>query len=143
MKTGSILPSRRRYGENMLIFKECTCCKTPWYSREEFLGDSKLDFIGYQVNFSKLELGYFLFNHLVCQSTIAVPAGRFRDLYEGPIFSDRKTGSEDCPGYCLDRDALAPCSAQCECAYIREIMQILRNSPKGERQPAKRAQAGC
>ena len=126
----------------MLTFKECTCCKSPWYSRDEFLGDSKIDFIGYQVNFADLELGYLLFNHLACQSTIAIPAGLFRDLYDGPIFSERKTGSEDCPGYCLDRDALAPCKAQCECAYIREIMQILRNWPKSESPPTRRALAG-
>ena len=127
----------------MLIFKECTCCKNPWNSREEFLCDSKLDFIGYQVNFSDLELGYFLFNHMVCQSTIAVPAGLFKDLYGGPIFAERKTNSENCPGYCLDRNALEPCSAKCECAYVREIMQIIRNWPKGECQTAIRAQAGC
>ena len=127
----------------MPIFKECTCCKSPWYSREEFLGDSKLDFIGYQVNFANLELGYFLFNHLTCQSTIAVHAGLFKDLYNGPIFSERKTGSESCPGYCLDRDVLEPCQAQCECAYIREIIQIVRNWPRGDCRPADQARAGC
>ena len=127
----------------MLIFKECTCCKNPWYSRDEFLTDSKLNFVGYQVNFADLELGYFLFNHMTCQSMIAVPAGLFKDLYDGPIFAERKTGSENCPGYCLDREALAPCSAKCECAYIREIVQILRNWPKGEYQPARQARAGC
>ena len=127
----------------MLIFKECTCCKNPWYSREDFLGDSKLDFAGYQVNFANLELGYFLFNHLSCQSTIAVPAGLFKDLYDGPLFSERKTGTENCPGYCLDREALDVCGEECECAYIREIMQIIRQWPKGECQPAKVAQGGC
>ena len=127
----------------MLIFKECTCCKNPWHSRDEFLADSKLKFVGYQVNFADLELGYFLFNHMTCQSTIAVHAGLFRDLYDGPVFSERKTGSESCPGYCLDRDVLERCSAQCECAYIREIIQILRDWPKGEYRPARTAQAGC
>ena len=48
----------------MSVFKKCTCCDNPWFSREEFLGDSKLDFVGYQVNFTNLELGYFLFNEL-------------------------------------------------------------------------------
>jgi len=127
----------------MLIFKECTCCKNPWYSREDFLGDRKLDFVGYQVNFSSLELGYFLFNHLSCQSTIAVPAGLFKDLYGGPVFSERKTNSDKCPGYCIDREALDVCGAECECAYVREIMQIVREWPKGEGRPAKVAQGGC
>jgi len=129
--------------ENMLIFKECTCCKNPWYSREDFLEDSKLDFVGYQVNFTNLELGYFLFNHLACQSTIAVPAGLFKELYGGPVFSERKTNTENCPGYCNDRDMLDACAAECECAYVREIAQIIRQWPKVESQPAKVAQGGC
>jgi len=111
----------------MLIFKECTCCKNPWYSREDFLGDSKLDFVGYQVNFS----------------TIAVPAGLFKDLYDGPEFSERRTNTENCPGYCGDREALDACSEECECAYVRETMQIIRKWPKSECRPAKVAQGGC
>ena len=127
----------------MQIFKECTCCKHPWYSREDFLGDSKLEFVGYQVNFGNLELGYFLFNHLNCQSTIAVHAVLFRDIYDGPVFSERKTFSDKCPGYCNDREALNVCGAECECAYVREIMQIVREWPKGESRPARRARAAA
>ena len=124
----------------MQLFKKCTCCDWPWFSRDELLQDSKLELIGYQVNFGELELGYFLFNHLICQSTIAVPAGLFKDLYEGPIFSERKTDTENCPGYCGDRDILDPCAQECECAYVREIVQIVRNWPKDECQPSKIAQ---
>ena len=127
----------------MPVFKKCTCCDNPWLSREEFLEDSQLDFIGYQVNFANLELGYFLFNHLTCQSTIAVHAGLFSDLYDGPIFSERQTNTENCPGYCGDRDALGPCDTECECAYVREIAQIVRNWPKNKCQPDNIAQAGC
>ena len=127
----------------MSVYKKCTCCEYPWFSREEFLGDNKLDFVGYQVNFSNLELGFFLFNHLTCKSTIAVHAGLFKDLYDGPIFSERQTNTENCSGYCGDRDALGPCDAECECAYVREIMQIVREWPKGECRPAKVAQGGC
>ena len=127
----------------MPVFKRCTCCDNPWLSREEFLEDSQLDIIGYQVNFANLELGYFLFNHLTCQSTIAVHAGLFSDLYDGPIFSERQTKTENCPGYCGDRDALGPCDADCECAYVREIIQIVRRWPKNECQPTKIARERC
>ena len=127
----------------MSIFKKCTCCGNPWFTREEFLSDNQLDFVGYQVNFANLELGYFLFNHLLCQSTIAIPAGMFKDLYDGPIFAERKTGHEDCPGYCNDRDVLAPCGTECECAYVREIIQIVRRWPKIDCPPAKIAQGQC
>ena len=124
----------------MAIFKTCTSCRNPWFTRKEFMSDNQIDFVGYQVNFVNLELGYFLFNHLPCRSTIAVPAGLFRDLYAGPIFAERKTGHADCPGYCNDRDVLAACGTKCECAYIREIIQIVRRWPKTECPPVKIAQ---
>jgi len=124
----------------MQLFKKCTCCDHPWFSRDEFLEDSKLELIGYQVNFVELELGYLLFNHLTCQSTIAVPAGMFRDLYDGPVFSERKTDTENCPGYCGDRDILDLCDQECECVYVREIIQIVQNWPKIQDQPARVAQ---
>ncbi len=127
----------------MSEFKKCTCCDAPWFSREDFLKDNDIDLVGYQVNFGDLELGFFLFNHLACESTIAVHAGMFRDLYDGPMFSECLTGSEPCPGYCLHKDILQPCQAQCECAYVREIMEIVRDWPKEECQPAKVAHGHC
>ncbi|MCP4625857.1 MAG: hypothetical protein GY850_20450 [bacterium] len=121
----------------MNIFKKCSCCETPWFSWEEFLQDRNTDLVGYQANFSQLELGYFLFNHLTCQSTIAIPAGLFIDLYAGPVFAHRMTGTEDCQGFCQDTEALQPCDAQCECAYVRDIMQIIRGWPKEQFEMAK------
>lgn len=127
----------------MSIFKQCTCCNNSWFSRTEFLADNRLAFVGYQVNFSNLELGYFLFNHLTCRSTIAVSAGLFKDLYDGPIFTERKTNTENCPGYCGDREIFNPCGEECECAYVREIIQIVRKWPKDECQPSAAAQGRC
>jgi len=127
----------------MPVFKKCTCCDYPWLSRGEFLTDIQLVFVGYQVNFSNLELGFFLFNHTACQSTIAVPAGYFKDLYDGPIFAERKTNSENCPGYCGERDAFGPCEQECECAYVREIIQIVRQWPKNECEPSRISQEQC
>jgi len=124
----------------MKIFKKCTCCDFPWTSRAEFLQDGNTKLVGYQANFCQLELGYFLFNHLTCQSTIAIPAGLFKDMYDGPLFSQRLTGTEVCQGFCEDMDAIEPCDAQCECAYVREIMQIIRKWPKEAHQPADIAQ---
>ena len=69
-------------GQAMKIFKTCSCCKTPWYSRDEFLEDCDIDLVGYQVNFGDLVLGIFLFNHATCESTIGIPAGLFKDLHE-------------------------------------------------------------
>ena len=114
----------------MSVFKKCTCCELPWFTRDEFLHDANIELIGYQANFCQLELGYFLFNHLICESTIAIPAGSFQDMHNGPVFSQRLTGTEVCQGFCDDIEALEPCEAQCECAYVRNVMQIIRNWPK-------------
>jgi hypothetical protein len=118
----------------MNVFKTCTCCGESWFVRDEFLKDCDIELVGYQINFSDLRLGHFLFNHLTCRSTIAVSAGRFKSLYGGPVFSKRLTGSETCPGYCLDKENLNPCSAKCECSYVRAVMQIVRDWPKKYRQ---------
>ena len=37
------------------------------------------------------------------------------------------TGTDDCPGYCLRVDELGRCPARCECAYVREIIHVIRN----------------
>lgn len=124
----------------MQIFKKCSCCENPWFTRDEFLADRNLKLIGYQANFSRLELGYFLYNHLTCQSTLAVSAGLFKDLYDGQVFSDRLTGSEPCPGYCLNQEVLEPCTERCECAYVRRILQKLRDWPKDAYRLTKVAQ---
>lgn len=101
-------------------------CGYQWQSRKDFLEDPTTDLIGYQVNFEQLDLGFFLFNHLECGTTLGIPAGKFKDLYHGPIFSERLTGTKDCQEYCLNKDQLDPCPAKCECAYVREIMQEVR-----------------
>ena len=109
-------------------FKKCPLCGFVWPSREDFISDPRVSLAGYQVNFSDLVAGLFLFNHS-CGTSMAVPAGQFQDLCNGPMFEEPLTGGEDCPGYCLRQDELRPCPAKCECAYVREIIQIIKNWP--------------
>ena len=111
------------------IFKKCPMCGYAWSTRDDFLRDPALELIGYQVNFEKLTLGFFLFNHS-CKATLGIHAGDFSDLYKGPVFHDRATGSKECPGYCLLEHELLPCPARCECAYVREIVQVVKKFPK-------------
>jgi hypothetical protein len=107
-------------------FKKCSLCGHRWQSRNDFLKDPSTDMIGYQVNFDQLNLGLFLFNHLACRTTLAIPAGNFKDLYNGPVYSERLLGTKECQEYCLHEDQLDPCPAKCECAYVREITQVVR-----------------
>lgn len=112
------------------VFKMCPSCSFQWRTRDHFLLDSDLEIVGYQVNFANLEEGLFLFNHS-CKTTLAIRAGAFKDLHDGPVVAERATGTEACPGHCLHRYDLNPCPAQCECNYVREVIQIIRNRPAG------------
>lgn len=111
------------------MFKQCPKCSFQWPRQLDFLGDPSLEAIGYQANFGDLMAGIFLFNH-DCNGTLAVPADAFKDLYAGPIFKERATASRECPGHCLHEDDLDPCPARCECAYVREILQVVKKWPK-------------
>jgi hypothetical protein len=111
-------------------FKTCPFCSTAWSSREMFLSDDDLSLVGYQVDFDELTLGLLLFNHGACSTTLAIRADLLKDLYLGPVFSGRRTWQEDCPGYCLKRSQLAACPARCECAWVRELLQVIRQWPK-------------
>ena len=110
-----------------IYFKRCPNCEFIWESRDRFLSDPNLDLIGYQANFKALTAGLFYFNHS-CRGTLALQAYLFGDLYRGPMFERRATGSEDCPGYCLHREELRRCPVECECAYVREIIQIIKGA---------------
>ena len=111
------------------MFKRCPACGHAWSVRNDFLSDPGLRVIGYQVNFGSLEAGVFLFNH-TCKGTLAIHAHEFKDLSCGPMYKERATGGEECQGHCLHEDDLGPCPARCECAYVRDILQIVRQWPK-------------
>jgi hypothetical protein len=111
-------------------FKSCPSCDQSWKSREEFLADASLELVGYQVHFRQLEQGLFLFNHSSCKSTISIQSGLFANLYKGPLYTKNITGSESCPEHCLAKNNLQACPEQCECTYVRDIMQIIKNWQK-------------
>jgi len=111
------------------IFKICPGCGHEWSSRADFLEDPNIVPVGYQVHFKELTAGIFLFNHS-CKTTLSVQVDGFTDLYDGPVFSARATGNEACAERCLREDDLESCQEECECAYVREVLQIIREWPK-------------
>jgi hypothetical protein len=111
------------------MFKKCHTCGHVWPSREQWLCDPSLKLIGYQANFKAVKTGIFLFNHR-CRTTLALQAADFEDLYDGPIYVERATGTKECPGHCLHKDNFEACPARCECAYVRHILQLIKNWPK-------------
>lgn len=112
------------------IFKECPMCGHAWYSRNEMLEDPDIELVGYQASFKMLNEGLFLFNHLCRGATLALPAGVFLDLYKGPIFNERLTDTKACPGHCLYQNDIEPCPVKCDCAFVREILQVIKKWPK-------------
>lgn len=115
-----------------MAFKRCGCCGCEWADRDAFLSDPEVVAVGYQAHFVALTEGLFLFQHNAegCATSMAVKVAEFADLHDGPVFRERRTGGPDCPGFCLQRTALATCPAQCECAFVREILVMIRNWPK-------------
>jgi len=111
------------------VFKQCTNCGAQWETRDQFLSDPDIRIIGYQVNFIRLTSGFFMFNHS-CHDTLSIQAKHFADLYTGPIFLEKMAGTDKCPEYCQRKDELKPCPIQCECAFVRDILNIIKNWTK-------------
>lgn len=108
-------------------FKTCSGCEYIWKTREDFLNDKNVLYLGYQVNFTHLEAGYFLFNHdTICRSTIALKVEKFRDLYNGPVFNVSYMGTKSCLGLCTQKLNTERCDNKCECAFVREIIQVIK-----------------
>lgn len=80
----------------MTIFKECLSCGNKWSVRNDYLEDPNVEIVGYQVDSDNLSAGRFLFNHS-CGATMRLSVRHFNELYEGPIFKERATGSDECP----------------------------------------------
>ncbi len=112
------------------IFKTCPACSKKWKTMEDFVSDPSLELNGYKADFKDLEYGMFFFTHKIepCHSTMTIMIEDFRKLYSGPIYKENKAFSEECPRYCIDEKNLARCDAFCECAFVREIMEIIVNS---------------
>ncbi|MBT4483603.1 MAG: hypothetical protein HOC71_07990 [Candidatus Latescibacteria bacterium] len=106
-------------------FTHCAKCETFWNKRIDFLSDTATEIVAYNPDIKYLEHGNFVFKHDTCGSNIEIQVVNFKDLYDGPIYKERKTGTENCPEYCLNSSELRPCSEECECAYVREIIQAL------------------
>lgn len=111
------------------MYKCCPNCGYEWQTWQDLLADPAVVLVGYQVNFTRLESGIILFNHS-CKGTLALKAQDFAQLHDGPIFTQRATGSDQCGGHCLHQKDFRPCPAKCECAYVRDILYQISTWPK-------------
>ena len=113
-------------------FKTCPKCSKRWKTRHDFLSDSTIELIGYQADLTNLGFGLLLFNHCApgCSTTTAVFAYEFYDLYTGPHHPEKKALLPDCPRHCINEEYLGRCDVVCECAFVREIIQIIKEIHK-------------
>lgn len=100
---------------------------------DQFLSDQSIELNGYKADFEKLDWGLFYFTHKIenCFSTMALKTKDFLSLYTGERYTEQRAGMEECPGYCLDEKQLNRCDAFCECAFNREIIQIINKRKDG------------
>jgi hypothetical protein len=112
-------------------FKQCSCGQS-WKTRDAFLADPNISMNGYMAHYDDLHLGLFIFQHNLngCETAVAIQAGEFVDLYKGETFKENLKGTDTCPEYCSHKSVLEPCPAKCECAWVREVIQIVRNWPR-------------
>ena len=109
-------------------FKHCTLCPALWVEAEDFIRDLELRVEGYLAAFTNPEEGLILVTHrkAECGTTLAIPAGALRRFYHGPEYVAHHTGDDDCRRLCVTRDELEACDVECDMAWVREIIQLLR-----------------
>lgn len=110
-------------------FKICTNCSFHWDSLLDFIRDKNLELNGYQASFNDAHEGLFLVTHNVagCGTTLAIPAGSLKSLYNGPEHTIHMAYTERCDGHCMYEDDAELCSNACDMKWARDILQILRN----------------
>jgi hypothetical protein len=74
-----------------------------------------------------------LFNHMTCQTTLAVRVESLRDLHDGPVHAESLHGTEACPGRCDTTGDLERCTNRCAGAWVREVLQTVKAWPKTPR----------
>jgi hypothetical protein len=113
-------------------FKTCPLCNEQWLTREDFLADPHLECRGYQVNLDLLHDGLFFFVHGKpgCGTGLAIDVSEFIGLYNGKTYIERIDRTSECPGHCFDKEDLRPCKKTCACAFIRDLLQVIREWPK-------------
>lgn len=113
-------------------FKICTNCSDSWDTLEQFLDAADLELVGYQVAFEDLEGGLFYFTHTkeTCLSTLAIPVKKFIKLSPRAFLEKHGDEAPGCAHHCVREGDLEPCPLECECSWVREIIQLIKERKK-------------
>ena len=114
-------------------FKVCPMCSKKWDRLDAFLADPTVNLKGYQANFDSLEEGlfYFVHNDEGCGTTMAIPVKAVKKLSDLPLLAPSAGHPpKGCKGLCLNEHDLSNCPETCNCKWVRDIMQTIRNWKK-------------
>ena len=116
-----------------MTFKVCSMCKKHWEDRDDCLRDPEVKLAGYQVDFTDLDQGYFLFNHSAadCGTSIAVLVGDMMDLRGGLVHQESMYETAACEGHCLVVTSFEKCRAPCRNARVRDVMRAILELNRG------------
>lgn len=109
-------------------FLSCTMCEACWPDIESIITDETLEVCGYQARFDEPTQGMILITHMAdgCRTTLGVGVAQLAPLYRGPVYTERKTGTDECGGLCLFEHRLEECEAECDMAWVRRVIQAMR-----------------
>ncbi len=107
-------------------FKACPLCGKIWERRADLLNDPEVLIVGYQMHFKTLKKGILLFNHS-CKGTFGMKAEIFQDLYPEKEYKRNFFGTSECKQLCSNESDLSRCPNDCECSWVREIIQVIKN----------------
>lgn len=94
------------------------------------LADPDVVLLGYQAFSPNPVEGMLLFNHMTCQTTLAIQVRSFRDLHDGPVHVESLAGTDACSGHCDTTSDLERCENRCSGAWVREVLQSVKTWPK-------------
>ena len=118
-------------------FKTCSKCGKIWNSISDYILDKTLVINGYQANFVQPENGLILATHheYDCDSTLSVYAQSIRHLSASETYQTLNKGKDTCKMLCVDQGNLEYCGAECSMAWVREVIQYMREHrmPEGYR----------
>ncbi len=114
-------------------FKVCSMCGKKWYSMDEFLSDTSLEYNGYQSGCGVCKYGLFYFTHSGndCGSTMSLKAQAFYPLYIENKCCSKEISERDCMNCSLAERKLTQCSLYCEHIFPTEIAKLMAHY-KGE-----------
>jgi hypothetical protein len=104
----------------MSIFKTCPSCEAVWATRSDFLADREVLLVGYQSSYTVSQPGLFLFNHS-CDSTIAVDASDFKDMYNEDICQSCEAHRKHHPAHCCKGMTGEDKPKKCVCKFSKAI----------------------